>query len=106
MSGEVRSTLNLTKINIDTFDTDEVGSFKMHVITDREFIVIPWKGVGSVDRSKQNCSYPNANVQFQLPGLKLCSQRSKNKLAFTNLYFSLVRVSVRVASYRTISLLQ
>ena len=58
LSGEVRSTLNLTKINIDTFDTDEVGSLKMHVITDREFIVIPSKGVGSVDRSKQNCSYP------------------------------------------------
>eukprot|EP00505_MAST-04D_sp_SCG-Rhode-Island_P002945 Stramenopile-MAST_4_protein_2945 len=58
LSGEVRSTLNLTKSNIDTFDTDEVGSLKMHVITDREFIVIPWKGVGSVDRSKQNFSYP------------------------------------------------
>ena len=37
---------------------DEVGSLKMHVITDREFIVIPLKGVGSVDRSKQNFSYP------------------------------------------------
>ena len=30
----------------------------MHVITDREFIVIPLKGVGSVDRLKQNFSYP------------------------------------------------
>ena len=49
LSGEVRSTLNLTKINIDTFDTDEVGSLKMHVITDREL----WKTQNKIDPNQQ-----------------------------------------------------
>lgn len=53
LSGTVRSTLNLTKIT-----TDEIGSLKIHAITDREFIIIPSTGEGSIDRSRQNFSYP------------------------------------------------
>ena len=69
LSGEVRPSLNLTKINVNASDTDAVGTLKMHVITDREFIVIPSTGEGSIDRSKQKFSYPTET-------LKSCSKNS------------------------------